>query len=238
MNPPPPTQAQLLARLHADGFPTPSPEFLLSILTPNPTTGRIPPLQALTATAKHRILSTPLTPTLLSPSTPFLPATISSPTTQSHLLTHDTPVQILDILDISTPKWTQVTQLEDIRKGSSTSGRRVIQLPTPPSEDSTQQTQTQTQTQVRSRGTYKLQLVDVKGTQISAFELQPIPKLDVPPGMGIGCKVMLKKGTRVARGVVLLEVGKTVVLGGRVEVLGKAWREGLEGRLREGLGDV
>jgi len=51
--------------------------------------------------------------------------------------------------------------------------------------------------------------------------------------MGIGCKVLLRKGTEVARGLVLFEPERTMVLGGRIEGLDKAWREGREQRLRE-----
>jgi RecQ-mediated genome instability protein 1 len=70
-------------------------------------------------------------------------------------------------------------------------------------------------------------------TQIYAVELHTIPKLGMPPVVGIGCKMILRKGCKVARGMVLLETGKVVVLGGKVEVLDREWREGLEGRLRE-----
>lgn len=47
---------------------------------------------------------------------------------------------------------------------------------------------------------------------------------------------MLKKGTRVRRGVVWLEGRGCVVLGGRVEELHRLWKEGWEERLRRGLG--
>jgi RecQ-mediated genome instability protein 1 len=51
--------------------------------------------------------------------------------------------------------------------------------------------------------------------------------------MSIGCKILLKRGCIVARGVVLLEPGSVAVLGGRIEVLDKVWRERRESVLRE-----
>ena len=50
--------------------------------------------------------------------------------------------------------------------------------------------------------------------------------------MGIGCKVLVRRGARVGRGVVLLEPGTVVVFGGKVDVEDKAWRAGREERLR------
>jgi RecQ-mediated genome instability protein 1 len=43
--------------------------------------------------------------------------------------------------------------------------------------------------------------------------------------MSIGMKVVLKPGTIVARGVVLLEPATVVVLGGKIEALHKSWLE-------------
>lgn len=112
----------------------------------------------------------------------------------------------------------------------------MIQLPTQ-AEDSQSATQNQNQISLPKapRGTLKLTLVDIKGTQISAMEFQMIPKLDMPPGIGIGCKILLKQGSKIARGMVLLEVNKVVVLGGKVEAMDKEWREGLEGRLKASI---
>jgi RecQ-mediated genome instability protein 1 len=75
----------------------------------------------------------------------------------------------------------------------------------------------------------------MKGTKVYGFELKRVEKLGYPPGMSLGCKVMLKRGCKVARGMVLLEPGCVVVLGGKIEALDKAWREGREERLREAV---
>ncbi len=55
----------------------------------------------------------------------------------------------------------------------------------------------------------------------------------MPPTMGIGAKMLLRKGCKVSRGVVMLEPGSVMVFGGRIEVLDKSWREGREERLRK-----
>lgn len=57
-------------------------------------------------------------------------------------------------------------------------------------------------------------------------------KIGLPPGMGIGCKVLVRRGARVARGCVLLEPGVVVVFGGKADAEDKAWRAGREERLR------
>lgn len=86
---------------------------------------------------------------------------------------------------------------------------------------------------LEGKGPFKVLLQDMKGQKVYGFELKRVEKVGYPPGMSIGCKVMLKKGCRVARGMVLLEPGAAVVLGGKIEGLDKAWREGREERLRE-----
>jgi len=55
--------------------------------------------------------------------------------------------------------------------------------------------------------------------------------------MSIGCKIMLQKGCKVGRGMVLLEPGMVVVLGGKIESLDKRWKEGREKALLEAVGE-
>ena len=86
-----------------------------------------------------------------------------------------------------------------------------------------------------SNGPFKLLLQDMRGQKVYGFELRRVEKVEYPPTMSIGCKFMLKKGAKVARGVVLLEPGVCVVLGGRIEGLDKEWREGREKRLRDAV---
>ncbi|PVH87859.1 hypothetical protein DL98DRAFT_371321, partial [Cadophora sp. DSE1049] len=124
--------------------------------------------------------------------------------------------------------------------GETTKGREVIRvIPAGEGENepSSAATQAQNPTQHQSndkssRGPFKLLLSDFKGTHIWGFELRKVEKIGLPPLMGIGCKVLLRRGTRVARGVVLLEPGMVVVFGGKVDAEDKAWRAGREERLR------
>lgn len=83
-----------------------------------------------------------------------------------------------------------------------------------------------------SRGPFKLLLQDWKGKTVWGFELEKVEKVGMPPVMGIGAKLLLRKGTKVARGTVMLEPGRVVVFGGRIEGLEKPWLEGREERLR------
>ncbi|KAK3386266.1 hypothetical protein B0T20DRAFT_493851 [Sordaria brevicollis] len=105
------------------------------------------------------------------------------------------------------------------------------------------------QAKERRNATHKLTLQDAAGQKIYAVELKRVEEVSVPKMVGgkqigntpIGCKLVLKKGTKVARGVVLLEPGLVQVLGGRVEAWGKVWDEGRLERLRgevQGLGQT
>lgn len=157
---------------------------------------------------------------------------------------------MLDVEDIGRSKWEQIESLESERKGESTKGRQVIRvLPTPADGEapSTALTQAPDSTigqqamQNKSSGPFKLLLQDFRGQRVYGFELKRVEKIGLPgTGNGvtsIGCKILVKKGAKVARGVVLLEPASTVVLGGKIEGLDKEWREGREKKLREAVGD-
>ncbi len=216
-------------------LPSPSPAFLTPILRPAP-------LPSLVATAKIRLLSSDLTlGSILAPSAPILPANLSEPEVQSTVLREEIFVQVLDIVDIGRSKWDQIEALEAERKGETTKGREVIRvIPTPadgeaPSSASTQAlgaTQPNSAQSV-SKGPFKLLLQDLKGNKVFGFELKKVEKIGMPPLMNIGCKIMLRRGTKVARGMVLLDPGTVTVFGGKIDSLDKAWREGREQRLRD-----
>jgi len=135
--------------------------------------------------------------------------------------------------------------LEAERKGEFTRGREVIRVVPTQDENPTQSssssgTGNQTQTP-KSTGPFKLLLQDWKGTTVWGVETSNKRtggegKIGYPPAMNLGAKIMLKKGIMVARGMVLLREGENcVVLGGKVEGLDKAWKEGREERLRAKL---
>lgn len=51
----------------------------------------------------------------------------------------------------------------------------------------------------------------------------------------IGMKVVLKKGSVVRRGMVMLERGHVNVLGGKVEAWDEAWKKGAKKRLMDAV---
>ncbi|THV46500.1 hypothetical protein BGAL_0381g00070 [Botrytis galanthina] len=258
MNSPNPSSLhkQLLHSLSTSHLPLPSPTFLTAILTPSTThLSSLPSLPSLLATTRHRLLSTSLTtPNFLSPETHALPPSLSNPLVKETLLDHDIPVQVLDIEDISRSKSDLLLDLEAERLGERTQGRSIIRVADESSSSSsaldlgssapTQLLPNQTQNKSspsHSPGPFKLHLQDRTGATIYAF-MSSLPassplqgKIGLPPKMNIGCKILLQRGTRVQRGMVRLEGNTCIVLGGRVEGLDRAWREGWEGRLREGI---
>lgn len=235
------TEQQISQALKAAGFPAPSSQFLSSILQ-----RRAAPLPALIATAKHRLLSADLTTQdLLHSSALSLPPNITDPDAKSLTLSSgDILVQVLDIEDLSKSKWEQIEQLEAERKGEMTRGREIIRVAALGGEGegsqngagSNSQAGTTGAAQTKSKGPFKLLLQDHLGQVVYGFELFRVEKIDYPPTMSIGCKIMLKRGCKVARGMILLEPSSTIVLGGKIDSLDKSWREGREARLRSALG--
>ncbi|KAJ4651967.1 hypothetical protein HRR91_004991 [Exophiala dermatitidis] len=101
-----------------------------------------------------------------------------------------------------------------------------------------------------SLGPHKLLLQDAKGTKVLAFEVVKVPGIGVStaasasasvsaqqqqqgsnrsmvedPGMAIGCKILLKPGTVVRRGMVMLKPEDCVVIGGKVDAWDRKWKE-------------
>lgn len=240
----PPSIPQLTQALTSLGLPTPHPSFLTPILTPGASSQRLPPLAALTATAKLRLLNADITAahTLDPARTLSLPARITDANVASRALDADVPVQVVGIEDLGRSRWEQIEALEMERKGEFAKGREVIRV-VPESEDggaggsSSLPSGAQREAVVRSNGPFKLLMEDIKGQRVYGFELKRVEKVGYPPLMSIGCKIMLKKGAKVARGMVLLEPATVVVLGGKIEALDKSWREGREKDLRDAVGD-
>lgn len=105
-------------------------------------------------------------------------------------------------------------------------------------EDDDQGENGQTRTaEVRSAGrnaTHRLVLQDCKGVKVFALELK---RMEVGVGKtNVGEKMLLKKGTVVARGTVLLEPEMCVLLGGKMEAWHRSWVEGRLARLKEAVG--
>lgn len=149
---------------------------------------------------------------------------------------------MLDVEDLSRSRWDQVEALEAVERGEFTKGREVIRLGGGGggAEDGAEGQQTQ-QTQAPQQvlntvnsgknATHRLVLQDCKGNKVYALELTRVPKIGIG-STHIGEKILLKKGTVVARGTVMLEPTICEILGGKVEAWQKAWTEGRLTRLK------
>lgn len=84
----------------------------------------------------------------------------------------------------------------------------------------------------KGSGPHKLLLQDVHGNRAYAVELKEVEGIGL--GMSIGCKVMLKDPV-VARGVVLLEPKSATIMGGKIEVLHKTWKENRKAELKAAI---
>ncbi|KAH9905995.1 hypothetical protein F4778DRAFT_689825 [Xylariomycetidae sp. FL2044] len=241
--------SQIRAGIQNQGLPAPLLAWIQSAL---PNRNPLPPLPALVATVKMRLLAADLTnPTLLEPTAPSLPQNLGDPGVKETRLVRDVPVQVLDIDNLSKSKWEQVEELEAIARGEQTRGREIIRLPTGNEDDDGSNEGAATQSVNGSRqgpgsatnaanfttksSTHRLVLQDCKGQKVHGLELKRIERIGVGT-LNIGEKIMLKRGTVVARGVIMLDPATCTILGGKIEQWQKAWVEGRLARLREAVG--
>ncbi|KAI1210191.1 uncharacterized protein F4807DRAFT_72823 [Annulohypoxylon truncatum] len=240
---------QIRASLQSQGLPAPSLAWIQSAL---PNRNPLPPLPALVATVKTRLLAADLTnPALLEAPGPAFPANLlGNAEVKETKLPRDVPVQVLDIDNLSKSKWEQVEELEAVARGEQTRGREIIRLPTGNEDGEDGGDDAPTQQQVAtgrdaapnanaaaaSKGaTHRLVLQDCRGQKAHALELRRVDRIGVGT-MNIGEKMVIKRGATVARGILLLEPATCVVLGGKVEAWQKAWVDGRLARLREAVG--
>ncbi len=133
-------------------------------------------------------------------------------------------MQVLSVEDMSKSRWEQIEAIEALERGEGTKGREIIRVAaTEEGED---------ENVARDGGPHKLALQDAKGTRIYGIELKGVEGVGL--GMSMGCKMVLRNVV-VARGVVLLEPGTTTVLGGKIEGLHKAWKEGRKAELKAAI---
>jgi RecQ-mediated genome instability protein 1 len=196
-----------------------------------------PPLPALTSTVHFRLLTSDFTTSLSTSNiSALLPTDISDPGIKERKLTGNVPLQVLDVEDIGSSKWSQVEAIERVERGEEIRGREVIR--TLPAEAGEGPGDNPAATSAaggaaRSSGPHRYLLQDARGTKAVAFEKVRVPKLGLnDDGMSIGVKIMLKAGSVVRRGVVMLVPENVIVLGGRVETWDKTWREGRKERLK------
>jgi RecQ-mediated genome instability protein 1 len=175
---------------------------------------------ALKQTALFRLLATDISTSLDQPVNTVFPPNILSGTSQSRYVAGPVICQVLDIEDIGHSRWTQVESIEAKERGEMTKGREIVRVvadndnPAPPA--------------VESKGPFKLLLQDAKGVKIYAIDLSGIAGLNTSMTMGVK---LLLRNCDVRRGVVILEPGNVQILGGKIEALDKAWKEGRKERL-------
>jgi RecQ-mediated genome instability protein 1 len=229
----------------------------------------LPPVPVLVSSAHFRVLASDIT-TSISPTSPndAFPAHVSNVNIKQQTLQGSVVVQVLDVLDIGSSKWSQIEAIERVERGEEIRGREVIrtigegdqqapgdltaQPPRPaPSGSTSAASMTASNNQKLTPGPHRLVVQDAKGTKTIAFELSQVPKLNIStsagavippvsrnqdlaqgisgpaddPGISIGCKLLLKPGTVIRRGMVMLTANHCTVLGGKVENWDKKWRE-------------
>ena len=135
-------------------------------------------------------------------------------------------MQVLGVEDISKSRWQQIEAIEAIERGEGTKGREIIRVVATEDADGVQGGLQ------KSRGVHKLLLQDAAGVCVHGLEMKAVEGVAV--GMGIGCKIQLRDAT-VARGMVMLEPKSVTIIGGKIEALHKAWKEGRKAALRRGI---
>jgi RecQ-mediated genome instability protein 1 len=255
---------QVLSALRAAQLPSPSQTWLanlLASLTSRPGTAT-PPLPALIASTKARLLASDLTaldlldPTWVTANT--LPVEVISDDrgeVREVQLPRDIVLQVLDVVDLSRPKWDAIEELQAIERGEMTRGRMIIRLPPGGAEGALDQDDAgagDAPPEQRAgagaggagggvvvgagrNATHRLTLQDCAGDTIYGLELQRIERIGVGK-TNIGEKIRLRQGTAIARGMALLEPGNCESLGGKVEAWHRSWTEGRLARLREEVG--
>jgi len=211
--------AELTQHLHARHL-YPTAAWLQGFLS---TTRPNTPLPAVKQTAHFRLLATDITTSLSQPAGSVFPDDVLKGTTKSRIVPGPVVCQVLDVEDIGHSRWSQVESIEAQERGEMTKGREIVRVVEQENEGTAEAA-----APVLSKGPFKLLLQDAKGLKIYAMELRGIDGLNT--NMAMGVKLLLKNFD-VRRGVIMLEPGNVQVLGGKLEALDKAWKEGRKERL-------
>ncbi|POS84664.1 hypothetical protein EPUL_002768 [Erysiphe pulchra] len=254
-----PIQNQITTLMASQGLPVLHPSFINSILTGSSSI-RQQPITAIVATVKHRLLCSDINKNsikndnhILSPTSSCLPIRIiNNKQIEASILNQDVFVQVLDVEDLGRSKWDQLESLEAEKRGETTKGREIIRtvVPAPSFEEEqeglstatsvTESNQPQNQNKIlekQGKGPFKLIVEDWRGTKTWALELKKVEKIGMPPTMNIGCKIWLRKGCKVARGMLLMEPTTVSIIDGKIDIRDKAWKNEREKILREALGE-
>ena len=246
--PPATLAAQLSASLLERYQLSVSQAWLSNLISSLTATGRpLPPFSALLSTAHFRLLNSDFTTSLtLLNSQSTLPSDVGDVTVKEKRLAGTVPVQVLDVIDLGVSKWSQVEAIGRVEAGEEVRGREVIRTVRGATDDDgdgggthgggarANGATTGTASTKRSQGPHKLIVQDVDKTLAMAFELGDIPKIFIgDDGICIGCKLILKAGTLVRRGMVMLTPDTVTVLGGKIDSWDKKWRGDRKNRLTE-----
>lgn len=188
------------------------------------------PLPALKQTVLFRLLATDITTSVQPPANTSFPQDILNPRLQSRILPGPILCQVLDIEDIGLSRWAQVEQIEARERGETTKGREIIRVVEDENEGSA------VAPVVQSKGPFKLLLQDAKGAKVYAIDLRGIEGINTT-SMAMGVKLLLRN-TDVRRAVAMLEPSNVQILGGKIDALDKAWKDGRKERLMEAAKNV
>ncbi len=142
-------------------------------------------------------------------------------------------MQVLDIRDLSVSLMEEVEAIERVERGETRQGRQINRaVPAEAAPDGAASTASAGVGEATGNGPHRLLLQDAKGMKVQAIELKRVDGVKI--GMSMGAKLVLRD-VLVGRGMVLLETSSVSVLGGKIEVLDRAWREGRKKRLLEEL---
>lgn len=187
------------------------------------------PLPAMKQTVGFRLLATDITTSLSPPASSLFPRDILSGTIQSRIVVGPVVCQVLDIEDIGNSRWSQVEAIEARERGEMTKGREVVRVIEQENDDPSAAV-----TPIHSKGPFKLLLQDAKGMKVFAIDLRGIDGLNT--SMTMGAKLLLRQFD-VRRGVIMLEPGGVQILGGKLEALDSAWKDGRKQRLMKAAKD-
>lgn len=218
-----------------------SPTWLNAFLSSS-TSQRNVPISALTKTAIFRLLASDIKESLSKHRSCVLPVDVYDPMVQERHLQGSIPVQVLDIEDIGTSLWSQIEAIERVERGEAIRGREIVRTIAVDVDEDSEATGSNgtnngaansaaTASGTGGYGPHRLILQDAAGTVVAGVEMQRIEGVTVDK-LAIGSKLLLRNAT-VARGMVLLNPGCVTLLGGKIEGLDTAWRQGRKARLLE-----
>ncbi|KAJ5652041.1 hypothetical protein N7507_009467 [Penicillium longicatenatum] len=233
------TADQITAQISSSTGLCVSPTWLSTFLASS-TAQRNIPASALTKTALFRVLGSDFRESLARNPSSLFPIDVSDPKIQERRLPGPIPVQVLDIEDIGTSLWSQVEAIERVERGEAIRGREIVRTVSV-GEDAEAAANNGSGTSPAASGSsgsgpHRLILQDMAGTKVVAIEMQRIDAVSLEK-LAIGAKFMLR-GVTVARGMILLDPECATLLGGKIELLDRPWKEGRKSRLLERIASM